>query len=107
MASSQKESTVFHAIADKNRRRMMDLLVERERPVNEIAAHFKISKSAVSQHLKVLYKAGLVQRRVEGPFRFYQASPHALREVYDWTSRYEKFWIQRLQKLGDYLDSKN
>ncbi len=106
MITTYKEPDVFHAIADKNRRKLLDLLSGDELPVKEIATHFDISMPAVSQHLKVLLNANLVSKRTAGPLRLYQARPDALREVHQWTSRYEKFWKRRLGKLGEYLDSK-
>ena len=99
-----KAPDVYHAIADANRRRLLDLVSERERSVQELMAHFDITMGGVSQHLKVLLEQGLVTRRRQGRFRYYRASPQALREVYDWTERYRRFWEKRLDRLGDYLD---
>ncbi len=101
-----KEHDIFHVIADKNRRKLLDLLSGDELPVKEIAANFDISMPAVSQHLKILLNANLVSKRTAGSFRLYRARPDALREVHQWTSRYQKFWKRRLGKLGEYLDSK-
>lgn len=95
---------VFHAIADPNRRVMLDLLAKQERPVQEIVEHFDISFQGVSQHLAVLAAAGLVQRRKVGRYRYYRTRSTALKEVYDWVSQYRRFWRQRLDRLGDYLD---
>ena len=106
MQTTDKESKVFHAIADKNRRKLLDLLLGAEMPVKELTPHFDISTAAISQHLKILYETELVKKRTAGPMRLYQANPRALHEVHAWTSRYEKFWQRRLRKLGNYLDSK-
>lgn len=95
---------VFHAIADANRRVMLDLLSEKERPVQEIVEHFDISFQGVSQHLAVLAEAGLVKRRKVGRYRYYRASSAGLKEVYDWVGLYRRFWRRRLDRLGDYLD---
>ncbi len=105
MQTIDKESKVFHAIAEKNRRKLLDLLLGGEMAVKELASHFNISTPAISQHLKILLEAGLVKKRTAGPMRLYRTNPDALREVHEWTSRYEKFWMHRLRKLGDYLDS--
>lgn len=95
---------VFHAIADGNRRKLLDLLAERERSVQDLMPHFEVTVGAVSQHLKVLLASGLVTRRKQGRFRYYRASPRALRDVHDWTAQYQKFWDERLDRLGAYLD---
>ena len=95
---------VFQAIADPNRRAMLDLLLEKERPVQEIAEHFDFTFQGVSQHLGVLADAGLVSRRKVGRYRYYKASTSGLKEVYDWVGQYRRFWRQRLDRLADYLD---
>lgn len=95
---------VFHAIADPNRRKMLELLSSKERTVNELVPHFEVTVGAVSQHLKVLLESRLVARRKEGRFRYYRAEPERLKEVYDWASQYEIFWMRRIRKLGRHLD---
>jgi DNA-binding transcriptional ArsR family regulator len=98
---------IFHAVADPNRRTLLDLLLDGPRPVHELGAHFEISLAAVSQHLKVLLDAGLVSREVRGKYRFYHAEPAALREVHVWTEQYRAFWDGRLDRLGKYLDEQD
>ncbi len=95
---------VYHAIADGNRRRLLELLSERERSVQELMPHFEVTIGAVSQHLQILLASGLVDRRKEGRFRFYRARPQALEEVHEWTERYRRFWESSLDRLDDYLD---
>lgn len=95
---------VYQAIADENRRRLLDLLSEGERSVQELARHFDVTMGAVSQHLKILLASGLVARRKEGRFRFYRVEPEPLAEVHEWTERYSRFWESRLDRLGEYLD---
>lgn len=58
----------------------------------------------MSQHLAILADAGLVRRRKEGRYRYYRASSEPLREVYDWVSRYRRFWMRGLDRLGQVLD---
>ena len=106
MQVEQPKVSVFHAIADPNRRSMLDLLLVKARSVQEIAEHFDISLAAISQHLKVLLEARLVSREVKGRFRIYRARPAALRDVHDWTVQYRDFWEGRLDQLGNYLDAK-
>ena len=95
---------VYHAIADGNRRRLLDLLSHGERSVQELTPHFAVTTGAVSQHLKILLANGLVTRRKDGRFRFYRANAAALQDVHAWTARYRRFWDARLDRLGDYLD---
>lgn len=98
---------VFHAIADPSRRKILDLLAQQERSVQELAPHFDVTLGAISQHLKVLHESNLVVRRKHGKFRYYRARPQPLREVHDWTHRLRAVWESRLDRLGDYLDEKS
>lgn len=95
---------VYHAIADPNRRRMLELLSIEERSVQELLPHFNVTLGAISQHLKILLENRLVSRRKEGRFRYYRARPEQLRDVYEWTKQYQQFWESSLDRLGDYLD---
>jgi len=95
---------VYHAIADPNRRRLLDLLGAEERSVQDLMPFFTVTVGAVSQHLKVLLECGLVERRKQGRHRLYRARPQGLREVHAWTGQYRRFWEQNLERLGDYLD---
>ena len=103
-ARGRNAADVFHAIADPNRRRLLDLLSDGEKPVQDLAAGFDISFAAVSQHLQILHAIGLVTRRADGRRRLYRADAQGLQEVYEWTARYRAFWEHRLDKLADYLD---
>jgi len=97
---------IFLAIADANRRRMLDLLAAGDSPAQDLAARFDISFAAVSQHLKVLREAGLVSRRADGRRRIYRLTPAKLRVVENWMATYRVFWQGRLKRLGVYLDAK-
>jgi DNA-binding transcriptional ArsR family regulator len=98
------ETPIYAAIAHPARRRLLDLLAERERTVKELAAPFAMSRPAVSQHLKVLLDAGLVAERRAGRERLYHLRGERLREVHTWLSRYERFWRDHLERLGRYLE---
>lgn len=100
----RKTGDVFHAIADANRRRLLELLREHEHCVQDLVPHLGITVGGVSQHLKVLLDSGLVTRRKQGRQRFYRASPEALDEVHAWTERYRRFWTERLDRLGSVLE---
>lgn len=99
-----KPTDVFQAISDHNRRRLLSLMMTEEQSVTQLKSRFDITIGAVSQHLKVLHDAGLVQRRSAGRQRFYRAEPAALKEVHDWTQQFSRFWNSRLDRLGDVLD---
>ena len=101
---TNKTPDVFHAIADPNRRRLLDLLREEEHCVQDLVPHLGVTIGAVSQHLKILLESGLVTRRKAGRHRYYRAAPQALDEVHDWTQRYRAFWESRLDRLGRYLE---
>src|SRR4051812_20014695 len=88
---------VFAAISHPARRRMLDLLLETDRSVNTIAGEFKMSRPAVSQHLRILLDAGLVTEQRHGRERRYQLAPKRLGLVRDWIALYERFWDDRLQ----------
>jgi len=95
---------VFHAIADPNRRRLIDLLADGEKSVQELARGFDITLAAVSQHLAVLRESRLVVRRARGRQRIDRLDAAPLRAVDEWTSQHRRFWQSRLKRLGDYLD---
>ncbi|HEX9036467.1 MAG TPA: metalloregulator ArsR/SmtB family transcription factor [Ktedonobacterales bacterium] len=101
------EVDVFAAIASPTRRRILDLLAGGERPVNELASHFAMSRPAVSQHLRALLDAGLVTEMRHGRERRYRLAPGRLAEVSVWLARYERFWDDGLRRLGDYLDAED
>jgi DNA-binding transcriptional ArsR family regulator len=95
---------VLAVLAHPVRRRLLDLLVEGERPVNALAAPFAMSRPAVSQHLHALLKAGLVAEHRAGRERRYRLQPERLRLVREWLRTYERFWRDHLVALADYLE---
>ena len=97
---------VFRAVADPTRRAILDLLAESERSVTEIAERFPMSQPAISQHLRVLGDAKLVCRRKDGRRGLYRLEPERLREIYDWSAHYARFWPEKMRALGAYLDAK-
>ena len=89
----------FAALADPTRRRIVELLADREHDVAELNAHFPISQPAVSRHLRVLRDHGLVRARPEAQRRVYSLDPTPLAELDEWLARYRSFWPQRLDAL--------
>jgi DNA-binding transcriptional ArsR family regulator len=84
------------AISDPIRRRVLELVRDRELPAGELAAAFAVSRPAVSRHLRVLREAGLVHERRDGRLRLYRADPEPLAELRDWLDGY---WSGRLRAL--------
>src|ERR1041384_789298 len=105
MSRKKASADVFHAIADPTRRRVLDLLNSGEKAAGERAQPFRMTQRAMSQHLRVLLKAGLVQTRKLGRQRLYRLEPAPLMSVAEWMMRYERFWRERLDQLGKYLDT--
>ena len=101
----ERPADVFHAIADANRRRLLDLLRDEERCVQDLVPHLGITIGAVSQHLKVLLEGGLVTRRKAGRHRYYRAVPNALGEVQAWVEHHRVFWETQLDRLERHLQS--
>jgi DNA-binding transcriptional ArsR family regulator len=95
----------FDAIAEPNRRLILDLLLERERPVGDLVEALAVSQPAVSKHLRVLRDAGLVEVRPDGQRRLYRARTEPLRAVDDWLRPYRAQWPARLDDLERHLDT--
>jgi DNA-binding transcriptional ArsR family regulator len=89
----------LEALADPTRRRIVELLAEREREAGEIASHFDVSRPAVSRHLRVLREHGLVRARSDAQRRIYSLDPRPLAEIDAWLDRYRVFWTNRLDAL--------
>jgi DNA-binding transcriptional ArsR family regulator len=104
MSRPAASADVFVAIADPTRRALLDLLRSGEQPVKELAQPFAMSLPAISQHLQILCEAGLVQMRKAGRQRFYRLNPEPLKQISEWIARYEQFWQEKLDALGNYLE---
>ena len=89
----------FAALAEPNRRRILELLAGGPKPAGTLAARFDLSPPAVSQHLKALREAGLVRVEVDGQRRIYSLDPDGLAEVDHWLGRIRTFWSARLDTL--------
>ncbi len=93
----------LRAIAEPNRRKILHLVQDDELPAGEIASHFKVTRPAISQHLRILKHAGLVTERREGTKRLYRARLEGLEELRDFLNG---FWEGRLQLLANAAESK-
>lgn len=96
-------SATFAALADPTRRAILARLALSETSVTELAEPFDMSLPAVSKHLKVLERAGLIARGRAAQWRPCRIELRALKEVDDWLERYRRFWEQSFDRLDDYL----
>jgi DNA-binding transcriptional ArsR family regulator len=106
MSRSAAATDVFHAVADGNRRALLDFLRDGEAPVGALVEHAGLSYSAISQHLAILHEAGLVRRRQEGRQRLYRLNAVPLREMAQWASSYERYWGERVDRLEAFFEEK-
>jgi DNA-binding transcriptional ArsR family regulator len=97
-------STTFGALADPTRRAILARLAEGEATVNELAEPFPITVQAVSRHLKVLERAGLITRGRSAQLRPSRLQGDALKEVADWVAGYREFWEDSFDRLGEHLE---
>jgi len=95
---------VFSALADPTRRAILARLAENGSTVGELAAPYDISLPAISRHLRVLRKAGLVSRRTDGRVRRCALDAAPLRAASDWIERYRRFWEDQFDSLAEYLE---
>ena len=103
MARSSTTSDVFNAVAEARRREILDTLIAGEKAVGTIVKDLSMSQPQVSKHLRVLSEVGLVTCRAEGRRRLYSLEPVRLQPFHDWLAKYEQAWIERLDRMDDYL----
>ena len=101
--SPDRLSTTFAALSDPTRRAILARLASGEASVTELAEPFAMSLPAVSKHLKVLERAGLIARGREAQWRPCRLEAGPLKEVADWVERYRRFWDESFDRLDDYL----
>jgi len=97
-------STTFAALADPTRRAILTRLARGETSVSELAKPFKMTLPAVTKHLKVLQRAGLITQGRQAQWRPCRLEARPLREVADWVEQYRRFWEESLDRLEAYLD---
>jgi DNA-binding transcriptional ArsR family regulator len=103
-AATEQLNRTFAALADPTRRAILARLAAGEASVTELAEPFEMSMPAVSKHLKVLERAGLVARGRERQWRPARLDAGPLKDVADWTERYRRFWEESYDRLDEYLD---
>ena len=101
---SDQLSAVFGALADPTRRAILARLAEGDANVAELTAPFNVSQPAISKHLKVLERAGLVSRGRDRQWRPARLEAEPLKEVAEWAEQYQRFWTERYDRLDGYLE---
>lgn len=97
--------TLFDALADPNRRFILDVLRTGEQPVGSLVEQLPLSQPSVSRHLKILREAGLVSVRADAQRRLYRLQPAPLRALDAWLAPYRALWADRLDALEAHLDT--
>ena len=102
--SSSGLTAIFSALADPSRREILERLRKnKEATVSELAEPLEMSLPAVSKHLKILEKAGLLKRRKDGRTHFMRLNPGPLKNASEWLAYYEQFWTESFDRLDQYL----
>ncbi len=104
MARAATTTDAFNAVAEPRRRLILDVLVDGERPVNDLVARLRLAQPVVSKHLRVLREVGLVEVRDDGRHRMYRLNGERLKPIHDWVKNYEQSWSQRFDRLDDVLE---
>ena len=105
MPADSQLDDVFHALADPTRRAMLRSLATSRRTVGELAGPFSMSLAAASKHIKVLERAGLVSRRIEGRTHMCSLDARPMHAGMEWMRHYEKLWNERLDTLEALLEA--
>ena len=103
MQQTDPLSTTFAALADPTRRAILARLAQGETSVKDLAAPFDMSQPAISKHLRVLEKAGLIEQGRQAQWRPRRLQAGPLREVADWVSQYRRHWEESFERLDTYL----
>jgi len=103
MARASTTSDVFNAIAEHQRREILLLLRDGERPVTGLARELGMTQPGASKHLRVLREVGLVRDRTAGRQRLYGLDATGLQPVHEWTGGFERFWNESFDRLDDYV----
>jgi len=104
MARVPTTSDPFNAVAEPKRRRLLEALVGKELPVNDIVTMLEWPQPMVSKHLGVLKEVNLVSERRIGRQRMYRVNAEQLKPIHDWVAYFERYWDQQLNRLEEYLN---
>jgi len=107
MPRAATTTDVFNAIAEPRRRAIIDLFADgRARPVGELVDSLRLPQPAVSKHLGVLRKVGIVSVAKQGQLRLYRLNAQELKPVHDWVKTYERFWTHQLDRIKERAEQK-
>ena len=106
-SSADSLDRIFHSLSDRTRRAVLQRLTEGSASVNELAAPFRMSRMAVSKHLKVLEAARLITRKVDGRVHRCSLASTTLLNVDRWLDHYRAFWTSNLDALADYVEGES
>jgi DNA-binding transcriptional ArsR family regulator len=104
MARATTTSDAFNAVAEPQRRHLLDVLADGERSVNDLADRLRLTQPQVSKHLRVLREVGVVAAREEGRKRLYRLNGPALKPIHDWVKEYERTWSERFDAIDTVLE---
>ncbi len=105
MSSPAPKYDIFQAIADPTRRKVLELLLKKERSISQITDHFSMSRTAVVKHLHVLSEAKLIHGQKRGREKIYRLQPEPFVELKQWLSYYEQFWSNKLSILQHIVEN--
>jgi DNA-binding transcriptional ArsR family regulator len=97
-------SHVFYALADRNRRQILELVTKKPRKASDLARRFDISFPAVSRHIRILEEAGFVKRKITGREHEIDIQQKSLDRANEWITAHRQFWMERLDRLEGYLE---
>jgi DNA-binding transcriptional ArsR family regulator len=104
MARAATTTDAFNAVAEPQRRQILDVLAAGERPVNDLVRLLGLAQPQVSKHLRVLRAVGAVDVREEGRQRVYRLNGAALKPIHDWVAQFERTWSERFERLDAVLE---
>jgi DNA-binding transcriptional ArsR family regulator len=108
MARAATTTDVFNAIAEPRRRQLIDLLFDgKQHAVNDMVQALQLPQPAVSKHLGVLRKVGIVKVTKQGQLRLYRLDPIQLKPIHDWVQQYERFWTHQISRVKERAERKS
>ena len=106
MPRAATTSDAFNAVAEPRRRAILSYLAQKERPVGDIVTALRLEQPSVSKHLRVLKDVGLVHVRRDGRQAFYRTNAGAIRPLHEWTSTFERYWSNQLNRIKERAEGK-
>lgn len=104
MARAPTTTDAFNAVAEPQRRRILEALAGGEQSVNELVARLRLEQPQVSKHLRVLREVGLVEARVDGRQRLYRLEGKPLKPIHEWVRKFEETWNDRFDAMDEVLE---